>query len=159
MNKKTILAYDFAGVLDIKNSYLVNNRNITFKTREQTDVRKAIMLFKFALETNSYIVSISTLAKYVSMNRCLFAAIIHSEDESLRDDIDFISANKMNLKKLFKSTPSFTNKQDIINKLNESEYNIIAFEDEYQLNDCNMIWVSNKLNEEHIEKARTFIKC
>lgn len=155
MKVENIIAYDFMGVLDKKNSYEINVRGDTFKLRERTDVKKAIMLFKFALKHNCKLISISTNSINVNVNKAIYAAIVRSDDESLQEDILFFKENKITIRNLFKYNGTFNSKQQTINDLNKNnEFNIIALEDEKILNNCHMFLINNRLKESDLDKVQ-----
>lgn len=156
-----IIAYDFMGVLDIKDSFKVNDPSLNFRIRKQTDVDKAVMLFRLAKETGAKLVSISSFAAYSPINRIVMAAIMqNNQNPDNQDMVDFLSNNRREAKNMFLNC-SFDSKQGVINKMNERypDSKLVVFEDEYTLTNCEFIRVNHGgLTEEHIERAKTFFE-
>ncbi len=155
-----IIAYDFMGVLDIKESYKVNDRELAFRIRKQVDLDKAAMLFTLARETGSKLVSISTFSKHASINRLVMSVLQRSEKEEHAEIAEWLSNNRIEAKKMFINA-SFDSKQSVIDRMREKypDAKIVAFEDEATLTSCEFIRINHGgLNEEYIQRAKSFLE-
>lgn len=155
-----IIAYDFMGVLSIKKPYTINESELSNRTRKQVDLDKAAMLFTLARETGAKLVSISTFAQYIPINRIVMAALTRSEKEEHAELVEWLSTNRVEAKKMFLNS-SFDSKQGVINRMREKhpDAKIVAFEDEDALTNCEFIRIGHSgLNEDYIQRAKLFLE-
>lgn len=137
----SIIAYDFNGVMDIKNSHEVRDESLSFRVRKQVNLENAKALLSLAIETNTPLVCISMLEQYTSVTRQLLAALLHSD---VPEYVEFAKTNKMALRQLMKRSPFPGKKQEVINALNEEGYKMIALEDEVVLTNCEFFMIQNR---------------
>lgn len=153
-----VIAYDFGGVLDVKDAYTKHDSNINFRVIKQTDVKLAILLLNFALKNNVKIMSISDLSMAADINRCIFKAICNTEIPEFQDIALEMKEKSRDFRKLF-VRPDLEGKQKGIDSYLKFHKNveILAFEDSVDLKNCEQVWVYNRLQESHIETAQAWL--
>lgn len=154
MNK--LVAFDFGGVLDVKDSYKIYKDDLDERCMAQIDVDKAFLLFNFVIKHDAKVFCISDLARFVDLWDIIVNSIRFSKKEEHQDAVQYIKENKIELMNMEISLQDRT-KQGKINEAAKSNPDAIitAFEDEQKLVNCNHIWISrqNGLTNEDIKEA------
>lgn len=160
---QTAVFFDFAGVLDVKDSHTINHRELHWRSVAQVDVDKARMLLKFILETDAEFGCISTLEKY---DAGIFVALIRAlkqrgtpEDQEL---VNEFGRSKRRLKELYVDMDKGKNGaiEDFASRNPDTK--IVVFEDEEFIDEkFGLVRVSgyNRLQESDIEKAREILSA
>lgn len=138
---KFIIAHDFNGVLDVKNSETIKENGLSFRIRKQANIDNVRALLTLALKTNTPLVSISSLEQYQSINQCILAAMIHRGTE---EDKTFFTENKRAFRKLFTRSPTPGQKQATVDHFEKEGYTVIALEDEVILKNCEMCMINGR---------------
>ena len=150
-----IIAIDFGGVLDKKDSYLIQGNTLEERSIRQTDPDKAFFFVKFIVDNNLTFFVISDLSKHVDIWHTLIMSLKRSSKEEHLRLFNLVDENRRKIIRLQKFSRGNSKQEKINNmiKLN-NEYEVIAIEDEYELNNCKQVWVGkedlfdeNKINE------------
>ncbi|MGD1524356.1 hypothetical protein [Vibrio harveyi] len=156
-----VILFDFAGVLDIKDSYKVNNHDLHWRTCDQVDIDKARMLLTFISETDADYGCISTLEQYdANVMVALLRTLRHKgtdEDKALVEK--FRGRNRID-KEVHVDVSDGKNKGIEKFASRNPDAQIIVFEDEEFIDEkFGLVRVSghSRLQESDIEKARSMI--
>lgn len=156
-----IIGFDFGGVLDVKNSFLISDNNLTFRTIAQMDTDKAYLLFNLVVENGCKVFCISDLSQYVNMWKIVLRKILSSTDPLHHEAAEMIRNNKREFYR-YEIVVDGKNKQSKIDEivLSNKDATVICFEDEYSLNNCSHIWISKVtgLTEQHVVDATNIFK-
>lgn len=79
MNKIAI-AYDFCGVLDVKDSHKINDSSLSFRIGKMADLEKCFRLFKLIEKFDLHFFSTSTYQKYTDVTTSLLGQLSREDD-------------------------------------------------------------------------------
>ncbi len=160
MNNNIAIAFDFAGVLDVKESYKISDHNLTERVMKQTDSVKAYKLLSLIYKYKLKFFCISTLEKYrANVVTALIGSMRKSKDSEIctfADEFRKPFARKHQLKNLGDS--NWNTKNALIAEMIKSHdlSHVVAIEDDESINeDYNpvMVYSRNGLDDAHLAKV------
>lgn len=155
-----IIFTDFNGVFDIEDSHTILNNDLQTEVEMQTDVDKAYMLAKFAIDNNALVIGISNVCNHdVDLGMVIYRSLSNSKKEEYQelaeDFIDILQESMM----VYINTESDVDKNDkIIECMKENnDMKCIVFEDQAYIDPkFNLIKTNTYigLTAEHIAQAQ-----
>ncbi|MFS1426092.1 hypothetical protein LMH73_002645 [Vibrio splendidus] len=78
---KIAIAFDFCGVLDIKDSYTINDPSLNFRVAKMADWQKCLRLFKLIDKYDLHFFCSSDYQKNIDVFQSIMLAVMDSQDE------------------------------------------------------------------------------